>query len=154
MIRSFTFVTGNMEKLKEVRAIIGDSIVSKKIDLPGELQIFAQINLMITINMTHHTELQGEIDEICIKKAEEAARQIKGPVVVEDTSLCFNALKGLPGPYIKWFLDKLGPEGLHSMLAGFEDKTAEAVCTFAYSPGENGKVELFQGRTAGTIVVS
>ena len=26
------------------------------------------------------------------------------------------------GPYIKWFLDKLGPEGLHKMLAGFEDK--------------------------------
>lgn len=28
--------------------------------------------------------------------------------MVEDTSLCFNALQGLPGPYIKWFLDKLG----------------------------------------------
>lgn len=40
------------------------------------------------------------------------------------------------------------------MLAGFEDKTAEAVCTFAYSPGEDGEVKLFQGRTQGTIVVS
>jgi inosine/xanthosine triphosphate pyrophosphatase family protein len=29
--------------------------------------------------------------------------------VVEDTSLCFNALNGLPGPYIKWwaFVTKL-----------------------------------------------
>lgn len=62
-------------------------------------------------------------------------------------------MKGLPGPYIKWFLDKLGPEGLHLMLAGFEDKSAEAVCTFAYSPGEGGEVKLFQGRTKGTIVV-
>lgn len=25
-------------------------------------------------------------------------------VMVEDTCLCFNAYKGLPGPYIKWFL--------------------------------------------------
>lgn len=26
------------------------------------------------------------------------------------------------GPYIKWFLDKLGPGGLTKLLAGFEDK--------------------------------
>jgi hypothetical protein len=39
MIRSFTFVTGNIEKLKEVRAIIGDHVVSKKIDLPGNLEL-------------------------------------------------------------------------------------------------------------------
>ena len=38
-------------------------------------------------------------------------------VIVEDTALCFNALGGLPGVYIKWFLDKLQPEGLHRMLA-------------------------------------
>jgi inosine triphosphate pyrophosphatase len=36
---------------------------------------------------------------------------------VEDTSLCFNALGGLPGVYIKWFLAKLGHDGLNRMLA-------------------------------------
>ena len=34
----------------------------------------------------------GEADEIC--------GQINGPVLVEDTCLCFNALKELPGPYM------------------------------------------------------
>ena len=38
-------------------------------------------------------------------------------VLTEDTALCFNALDGLPGVYIKWFLDKLQPTGLHQMLA-------------------------------------
>lgn len=38
------------------------------------------------------------------------------------------------------------------MLAGFEDKSAEAVCTFAFSDGPNKEVLLFQGRTAGDIV--
>ena len=38
-------------------------------------------------------------------------------------SLCFNAMGGLPGVYIKWFLEKLGHDGLNAMLAGFEDKT-------------------------------
>lgn len=97
-------------------------------------------------------ELQGEVDEICIIKCQEAAKHVKGPVIVEDTCLAFNGLKGLPGPYIKWFLEKLGPEGLHKLLAGFEDKTAQAICTFAYSKGENSEVILFQGITHGTIV--
>jgi len=56
-------------------------------------------------------------------------------VIVEDTCLCFNACKGLPGPYVKWFLEKVGPEGLYKMLVGFEDKTAYAVCTFAFCQG-------------------
>ncbi|XP_066158975.1 inosine triphosphate pyrophosphatase [Euwallacea fornicatus] len=137
MSKKITFVTGNVKKLEELVAILGTTfpreVISKKLDLP---------------------ELQGEIDEICIKKAETAYKQIGGPVLVEDTCLCFNALKGLPGPYIKWFLEKLGPEGLYSMLAGFEDKTAQAVCTFAYHPGEEGgEVLLFQGKTNGEIVI-
>lgn len=58
----------------------------------------------------------------------------------------------ITGPYIKWFLEKIGPEGLNKMLTGFDDKSATAVCTFAYSSGENDKVLLFQGKTEGKIV--
>lgn len=85
MNRSFTFVTGNMEKLKEVRSIIGDSVVSKKIDLPGDNFLSKELEVLMLIQY-FLLELQGEIDDICIKKCQEAARQIKGPVVVEDTS--------------------------------------------------------------------
>lgn len=136
MSKPITFVTGNKKKLEEVIAILGANfprkLVAQKVDLP---------------------ELQGEIDDICTKKCKEAAREIEGPVIVEDTCLCFNGLKGLPGPYIKWFLEKLQPEGLHKLLAGFDDKSAEAVCTFAYHPGGvNDEVKLFQGRTKGIIV--
>lgn len=71
-------------RLEEVIAILGDSLpfnlVSQKIDLP---------------------ELQGEPDEVSVAKCKLAAEQVKGPVMVEDTSLCFNALGGLPGVYIK-----------------------------------------------------
>ncbi|XP_068095999.1 inosine triphosphate pyrophosphatase isoform X1 [Hyperolius riggenbachi] len=134
--RSVVFVTGNAKKLEEVIQILGDKfpykLVAKKIDLP---------------------EYQGEPDEISIQKCKEAVKQIQGPVVVEDTCLCFNALGGLPGPYIKWFLEKLKPEGLHQMLAGFEDKSAFALCTFAYSSGNlDEPVLLFKGKTPGHIV--
>lgn len=135
--RTITFVTGNSKKLEELRAILGNNfpleVVSHKLDLP---------------------ELQGEIDEVSIKKCQEAARLLNRPVLVEDTALCFNALKGLPGPYIKWFLDKLEPEGLTKLLTGWEDKSAQAVCTFAYClpSSEDYKVMLFQGITNGQIV--
>ncbi|CAD7078835.1 unnamed protein product [Hermetia illucens] len=135
MSRTVTFVTGNAKKVEELVAILGSNfprtIVPKKVDLP---------------------ELQGEIDDICIKKCMEAAKQVQGPVLIEDTCLCFNALKGLPGPYIKWFLDKLGPEGLHTLLAGHADKSAQAICTFAFSEGVGKEVKLFQGRTDGIVV--
>ncbi|XP_022919053.1 inosine triphosphate pyrophosphatase [Onthophagus taurus] len=136
MAKTISFVTGNAKKLEELNAILGESfpykIISANVDLP---------------------ELQGEIETISINKCKEAYKHVKGPVIVEDTCLCFNALKGLPGPYIKWFLGNLGPDGLYKLLAGYEDKSAEAVCTFAFHPGgENDEVMLFQGRTKGEIV--
>ena len=72
-------------------------------------------------------------------------------MIIEDTCLCFNALGGMPGPYIKWFLSALGPDGLPRLLADFEDKSANAVCMFGYADSlEN--VNVFEGKTAGQIV--
>ncbi|XP_022654752.1 inosine triphosphate pyrophosphatase-like [Varroa jacobsoni] len=133
--KKITFVTGNKNKLQEVIKILGVlpgyELTSTKVDLP---------------------EYQGEIDHISREKCRAAAKHVHGPVIVEDTSLCFNALGGLPGPYIKWFLEKLMPEGLYKLLAGFEDKTAQAVCTLAYCESPNAEIHLFHGITDGEIV--
>ena len=94
----------------------------------------------------------GEPEDIAKEKVMLAARQIDGPTLVEDTSLCYNALEGLPGPYVKWFLDKLGHEGLNKMLAGYADKSAYAQCVFAYVDGPKGEPKVFVGTTDGTIV--
>ena len=83
--KTLTFVTGNAKKLEEVIAILGSNfpyeVVSQKIDLP---------------------EYQGTPEEICIEKCREAAKIVKGPVITEDTCLCFNALGGLPGIAVVW----------------------------------------------------
>ena len=73
---------------------------------------------------------------------------------MEDTSLCFNALQGLPGPYIKWFLDKCGHDGLNKMLAGFEDKSAYALCVFSYMDESMEEPVTFRGETHGKIVTA
>ncbi|TVY13114.1 Inosine triphosphate pyrophosphatase [Lachnellula arida] len=127
------FITGNKNKLAESKAILGDVV---------DLQCQA-IDLV---------EIQGTIEEISLDKCRRAADAVKGPVLVEDTCLCFNALKELPGPYIKWFLQAVGTQGLNDLLAGFPDKSAQAVCTFAYCEGPGHEPIIFQGRTDGKIV--
>lgn len=100
-------------------------------------------------------ELQGDPDYVAREKCRLAFEQVKAPVIVEDTSLCFNALNGLPGVYIKWFLEKTGHEGLNNLLAAYKDKTAYAQCIFALavpSSSPQPSIELFVGKTDGTIV--
>merc|ERR1719444_382491 len=138
-VEEIVFVTGNSKKLEEVRNILACgsekipfNVTSRKIDLP---------------------EHQGNSPEdIAVEKCKAAAKEVNGPVMCEDTCLCFNALKGLPGPYIKWFLEKLGHDGLNNLLAGYEDKSAYAQCIFALSAGPGCKVHVFDGRTEGKIV--
>ena len=90
--RAISFVTGNAKKLEEVTAILGTScpftLVAVKIDLP---------------------ELQGEPEEVSKEKCRQAAAIVMGPVMVEDTSLCFNALGGLPGQYRRIIRGRHGP---------------------------------------------
>lgn len=38
------------------------------------------------------------------------------------------------------------------MLVGFEDKSAQAICTFVYCEGPGHEPIIFQGRTSGKIV--
>jgi inosine/xanthosine triphosphate pyrophosphatase family protein len=47
-------------------------------------------------------------EAVAKNKAIQGAQLAGGACVVEDTSLEFNALGGMPGPFIKWFQDKLG----------------------------------------------
>lgn len=47
----------------------------------------------------------------------------------------------------KWFLDALGHEGLNNLLLAYDDKSAQAVCTFAYCEGPGREPIIFEGRT-------
>lgn len=71
-------------------------------------------------------------------------------IIVEDTSLVFDAWNGLPGPLIKWYLGSVGDKGIWQMLQSFSNKKASAICTIGYSDGK--KIEFFQWVTTGTIV--
>ncbi len=48
----------------------------------------------------------------------QAYEKIKKPVIVEDVALEFAALGGLPGPFIKFFVEKVPFETICSMIYG------------------------------------
>ncbi|CEJ81927.1 hypothetical protein VHEMI02026 [[Torrubiella] hemipterigena] len=74
-------ITGNQNKLAVVQAILGDGI-----DVRGQA-----LDLV---------EIQGTIEQVSMDKCRRAAEAITGPLLVEDSSLCFKALKAPPGPYV------------------------------------------------------
>ncbi|RMZ83742.1 hypothetical protein DV738_g916, partial [Chaetothyriales sp. CBS 135597] len=130
---SLKFITSNANKLAEVRFILGDAV-------------------QLESRSVEVDEIQGTIEEVARDKARRAAELVNGPVLTEDTALEFKSLEGLPGPYIKYFLNALGHTGLNNLLAAYPDKTAYAICTFAFCAGPGQDVILFQGRTEGKIV--
>ena len=137
---TISFVTGNKNKVNELQNILNTTNNSTNNDL------------IIKAYKLDLPELQGDPEYIATEKCRLASLEIDKAVLIEDTSLCFNALGGLPGPYIKWFLDKTGLEGLNKLLLGYEDKSAYAQTIFAYTEGKNKPIHLFIGRIDGKIV--
>ena len=133
------FVSSNKNKLRELNEMFNKhfkdvEVKQLDIDLP---------------------ELQGLPEDIVkgkLKIALEKSKNLKGPILVEDTSLCFNAYNGLPGAYIKYFLKAIKPEGLYKMACVFDDHSAYAQSIFGLQKGENEEPNLFIGKTEGEIV--
>ncbi|GAA5997013.1 nucleoside triphosphate pyrophosphohydrolase HAM1 [Rhodotorula paludigena] len=145
--RTVLFVTGNANKLKEVRSILLASTQHAGGSDPATTPSFSVESQDLDL-----PEVQGTTQEVARAKVKAAADVVGGPCITEDTALAFEALGGLPGPYIKYFLKAVGLDGLNNMLAGFSSKRATAICTFAYSAGPGSEPVLFEGRTEGKIV--
>lgn len=153
------FVTGNTGKLAEVQQCLAGVQCLHLDSMPIDL-----------------VEIQAStVHEVSRAKALQAYREVNkgledGPlcpsgvaVLVEDTSLGFMALNGLPGPYVKWFLENLAPTGLVRLLAGFDNSRdnqhlrAKASCVFSYCYGVNEStgeplLKQFEGVCEGLIV--
>jgi len=130
------FVTGNQRKEQEVNAILAAE------------QFFPFRVQHIDIDLP---EMQGDPLEIARAKVAVAAERVGCSVIVEDTSLCMSALNGMPGPYIKWFVESIGNDGLYRMLDGYEDKSAYCQCVVGFCPGPGAEPHLFVGRTSGKM---
>lgn len=124
------FITGNQNKADYLAQMLGVRLDHHKVDL-DEIQ-------------------STSLEEIVRHKVLQAYDLIGRPVLVEDVALGFTALGGLPGPFVKFFVD--APDGLENMcqmLDGFTDRSARAECVFGYYDGK--RLELLRGGLDGTI---
>ena len=92
-----SFVTGNEMKRREVNTILNSCGATK-----GPTPDTSLVDLrLLNVDLPEIQELNTEA--IAKNKAIQAAQLANGPCVVEDTSLAFFALGGMPGPFIKFF---------------------------------------------------
>lgn len=124
------FITGNAEKFREIKAI-----------LPNIEQLDLDLD-----------EIQSlDPQKVIEHKLAQAASVHDGEFLVEDTSLILNCLNGLPGTYIKWFLERLGASGIAELALKYSDNTALARVIIGHRDAA-GRISYFTGEVMGTIV--
>ena len=129
-MKAVTFITGNQHKADYLSRMLGLPLKHRAVDL---------------------TEIQStSLEEVVEHKVRQAYTIAECPVLVEDVALGFTALGGLPGPFIKFFVEAPnGLENLCRMLDGFDDRSAVAACVFGYCDGQ--QVKLFRAELGGVI---
>ncbi|MEX1052537.1 MAG: non-canonical purine NTP pyrophosphatase [Patescibacteria group bacterium] len=130
MVERLTLVTSNPGKINQVELFLGIPF-----DV-GEIKDKAEIQSL-------------SVAEVVRDKAVKAHKELRKPVLVEDTSLIFNAWKDLPGPLIDSFLKTVGNEGMIQMLSTYKNKRAKAISALAYFDGY--ELYVFQAHVNGTI---
>jgi non-canonical purine NTP pyrophosphatase (RdgB/HAM1 family) len=124
------FVTGNQHKADHLSRLLGLPLEHIKLDL-DEIQ-------------------SADVGEVAAHKAKQAYELVKRPVFVEDVALGFEALGGLPGPFVKFFVTSDdGLEKLCRILDSFSSRRATGECVYAYYDGEH--LELLRGELDGDI---
>lgn len=125
-----TLVTGNKHKLREFGRLLPADFpyTHRGLDLE-EIQSFDSV-------------------KIITDKAKRGYEIIGGPVVVEDVTAGLECLNGLPGPFIKYFEERMGQEVLY--LLANDDKRATITCNIAYYDGS--RLIIGTGKVNGTVV--
>jgi XTP/dITP diphosphohydrolase len=124
------FVSSNPGKVREVEAILGAPVEQLALDVP-EIQAL-------------------DVAEVAREKARAAFARVGRPVMVEDTGLYLDALSGLPGAFVRWFLLTIGPAGISALIPPGAERGATARTAVALCDGET--TEVFTGETRGEIV--
>lgn len=130
-MKKIIFATTNKNKIREAQEILGVKINGIELDI-DEIQSL-------------------EPEKVIRKKAYDAYKIYKKPVLVEDTSLFFKAWKNLPGVFIDYFLKSVGIKGLIKMLSAKKNRGAVAITYLAIFNGK--KYIVLEGKVRGKIAM-
>ena len=125
------FVTSNPNKFRELSELLECN--------------FSRIDLDLQ-------EIQTtDLHELVKFKLRQAYDHVQAPVIVEDTSLFFEAWNELPGPLVKFFLKNIGLSGMVRALDEFSNNSASAACCLGFTK-DGESMHLFEGKVRGNIV--
>ncbi len=132
-MQTITLVTGNNNKVREYEALLPKNtniaFVTRKIDL-AEIQSL-------------------DLEVIVRDKLQRAYEMVREPVIVEDVAAGLVSLGGLPGPFMKFFEQKLGDTALFT-LAKQPGEPVIIVCISGYYDG--AKIVVGVGELRGKVV--
>ena len=128
--------------------------MSKPVYVTGNPNKAKYFNLMTRLDLDHVSADVDEIQSLDVKevvehKVKQAYELLQRPVIVEDAQLGFNALDGLPGPLVKWFIESIGLEKMCRLLDAYDDRSAVAGAAIAYYDGS--MLEIFEKSLSGRI---
>ena len=106
----------------------------------------------IKVNWINYTKLEIQAEdpsEIAKIGGELAFKELKKPLIVEDTGIFIKALNGFPGPYAAQCIKTIGLQGVLKLMTGEKDRSAQFKTAIAYVDDKGAKV--FEGVVDGTI---
>jgi non-canonical purine NTP pyrophosphatase (RdgB/HAM1 family) len=113
----------------------------------------ASIDAKISGRPLDIVEIQADTAlEVARAKATEAFRRLGQPLVVDDSEFRIAALGGFPGPYQKYMVETLGPEGVVRLMEGHDDRSAYFVSNLIYVDAEGTMHEFADDPFNVTIV--
>lgn len=129
-----TFITGNDGKWRTAQAVLntyGVALARQQIEIP-EIQSLS-------------------VEDVAAFSAEYASAHINQPAVVTDVGYYFSALKGFPGPFIKFINQTLTSADLLDLMAAHDDRSVVIRECLAYAvPGEQARVFMSEQRATLT----
>ncbi len=127
-MNKLTFVTGNAKKAEYFSKCIGFPLNHTAMDLE---------------------EIQSlDVRKVTAHKLDQAFEKLGIPVIVEDIALEFTGLNGLPGAFVKFFLEALTMQDICDLLKG-KSREARVRSVIGYKDAE--RTEFFEKVSHGTI---
>lgn len=127
------YVTGNQGKFKTAEFILKDfgvELEQKSLDI---------------------TEIQAEtIEEVALDKAKKAFNQVKEPLFISDSGWIISALKGFPGPYMKYINDWFEPKDFLNLMRDKEERKTTLRQAIVYI--DNNQTKIFTFDSPGKIL--
>ena len=127
------FITGNVGKYMEAK------------------ELFDKAGIRLERKSLHIREGRGSLEEVAMEKALYAFSVFKQPLFVEDSGLFIPYLRGFPGPFSAWAVDKVGIRGILKLMEGAEGDERKAYFKAVVAFTDGKRIMTFSGECHGRI---